>query len=70
MTYRLRCDVYSRGKGRPLYASAGDIIELVAMHGDVLIARSKKGLLFPVHIDNTEQIDQTKTQTNHGNTIL
>lgn len=48
MKYRLLEDIYSNGKGRQPYGQAGDLVELLADHGEVFIVENKKGVRFPV----------------------
>jgi len=44
---------YKNGKQPMVYARKGEILPVVAEHGNVLILQSKSGVKFPVNKENT-----------------
>lgn len=56
---RLSSDIvsmfYKAGKEPLVYAKKGEILPVVADHGNVLILQSKAGIKFPVNKENTIQ---------------
>lgn len=46
---------YKSGKEPLVYANKGEILPVVADHGNVLILQSKSGIKFPVNKKNTIQ---------------